>query len=80
MRAGTPTPVQLKREELGRCETTLAGARRRLDVAAQRTREFPADRELDDLHTISLEIARLRRRTDRLDAELRALEGEWSST
>ena len=77
MRAGAPTPVQLKRDELERCDATLADARRRLDVAAQRTREFPADRELDDLHTISLEIARLRRRVDRLDAELVAIEAEW---
>ena len=77
MRAGAPTPVQVKRDELGRCDDALAGARVRLDRAAQRTREFPADRELDDLHSISLEIARLRRRSDRLQAELSAVEAEW---
>ena len=78
MRAGAPTPVQVKRDELELCDDTLAGARRRLDRAAQRTREYPADRELDDLHTISLEIARLRRRRDRLEAELDAVEAEWA--
>ena len=78
MRAGAPTPVQAKRDELGRCDDALADARRRLDRAAERTREFPADRELDDLHTISLEIARLRRRRDRLAVELEAVAAEWA--
>jgi hypothetical protein len=77
MRAGAPTPVQVKRGELERSDGALSDARRRLDRAAQRTREYPADRELDDLHTISLEIARLRRRNDRLQAELEAVEAEW---
>ena len=78
MRAGAPTPVQVKRDELGRCDDALAGARSRLDDAAERTRIFPADRELDDLQPLSLEIARLRGRRDRLAAELSALEGEWA--
>jgi hypothetical protein len=77
MRAGAPTPVQVKRDELHGCDDALTDARSRLDRAAQRTREYPADRELDDLHTISLEIARLRRRRDRLAAELVAVEAEW---
>lgn len=77
MRAGTPNPVDLKRDELVRCDEALAGARQRLDTAAERTREFPADRELDDLQPLSLEIARLRTRRDRVVQELTALEQEW---
>ena len=77
MRAGAPTPVQAKRDELESCDVGLAEARRRLDRAVERTRAFPADRELDDLHEISLDIARLRRRRDRLQAELDAVEAEW---
>ncbi|HEX8121067.1 MAG TPA: hypothetical protein VF549_07365 [Solirubrobacteraceae bacterium] len=78
MRAGAPTPVQFKRDELGRCDDALIDARVRLDHAAERTRTFPADRELDDLQPLSLEIARLRTRRDRLAAELDAVEAEWS--
>jgi hypothetical protein len=78
MRAGGAAPVLAKRDELERCDRALAGARARLDDAAERTRGFPADRELDDLQPLSLEIARLRRRRDRLAAELRAVEAEWA--
>lgn len=78
MRAGTPNPVEVKRDELTRCDEQLVGARQRLDSAAERTREFPADRELDDLQPLSLEIARLRTRRDRVAQELAALEAEWS--
>ena len=77
MRAGMAAPVQAKREELARCEDALADARSRLDDAAERTRTFPADRELDDLQPLSLEIARLRGRRARLAAELSAVEAEW---
>jgi hypothetical protein len=77
MRAGAPTPVQVKRGELERCDGALSDARSRLDDAAERTRTFPADRELDDLQPLSLEIARLRSRRDRLAAELEAVEAEW---
>jgi hypothetical protein len=78
MRAGAPTPVEVKRDELERCDEALASTRTKLDVAAERTRTFPADRELDDLQPLSLEIARLRRRRDRLAAELSAVEEEWA--
>ena len=77
MRAGMAAPVQAKREELAHCEDALADARSRLDDAAERTRTFPADRELDDLQPLSLEIARLRGRRARLAAELSAVEAEW---
>jgi hypothetical protein len=79
VRAGTPTPVEVKREELERCDDALAGARSRLDCAAERTREYPADRALDDLQPLSLEIARLRGRRARLADELAAVEAEWAS-
>ncbi|HEX8207981.1 MAG TPA: hypothetical protein VF587_18095 [Solirubrobacteraceae bacterium] len=79
MRAGTPNPVDLKRGELTQCDELLAGARGRLDSAAERTRSYPADRELDDLQPLSLEIARLRTRRDRIAQELAALEEEWAS-
>ena len=78
MRAGAPTPVQVKRDELERCDDALVGARSRLDDAAERTRVFPADRELGDLQPLSLEIARLRTRRDRVAAELAAVEAEWA--
>ena len=78
MRAGSPTPVEVKRDELACCDGELAGARARLDDAAERTRAFPADRKLGDLQPLSLEIARLRRRRDRLAAELTAVEAEWA--
>jgi hypothetical protein len=78
MRAGTPNPVEVKRGELTRCDEDLAGARQRLDDAAERTRTYPADRELGDLQPLSLEIARLRTRRDRVAQELAALEEEWS--
>ena len=78
MRAGAPTPVQVKRGELALCDETLADARHRLDDAAERTRTFPVDRELDDLQPLSLEIARLRRRRERLADELVAVEAEWA--
>src|SRR3712207_3499673 len=61
-RAGAPTPVELKRDELEQCDDALHATRAQLDDAAERTRAFPADRELDDLQPLSLEIARLRRR------------------
>ena len=77
MRAGAPTPVLVKRSELERCDDALIDARTRLDHAAERTRGFPADRELDDLQPLSLEIARLRTRRDRIAQELAALEEEW---
>ena len=80
MRAGAPTPVEVKRDELQQCDDALAGARSRLDDAAERTRVFPSDRRLDDLQPLSLEIARLRRRRDRLAAELLAVEAEWASS
>ena len=80
MRAGAPTPVQVKRDELQQCDDALAGARSRLDDAAERTRGYPADRELGDLQPLSLEIARLRGRRDRLAAELLAVEAEWAAT
>lgn len=79
MRAGSPTPVQVKRDELERCDDALAGARSRLDDAAERTRGYPADRELGDLQPLSLEIARLRGRRARLADELAAVEAEWTS-
>ena len=79
MRAGAAAPVLAKREELERCEGALADARTRLDDAAERTRAFPADRALDDLQPLSLEIARLRGRRDRLAAELTAVEAEWEA-
>ncbi len=78
MRAGAPTPVQVKRDELERCDDALANARLRLDHAAAVTRGFPADRRLGDLQPLSLEIARLRSRRDRLAAELVAVEAEWA--
>ena len=78
MRAGAPTPVQVKRDELQQCDDALASVRSRLDDAAQRTRTFPSDRSLDDLQPLSLEIARLRSRRDRLAAELLAVEAEWA--
>jgi len=78
MLAGTPNPVDLKRTELTGCDEALARARERLDSAAERTRTFPADRELDDLQPLSLEIARLRSRRDRIAQELVALEEEWA--
>ena len=71
-------PVDLKRGELVQCDEALVGARRRLDDAAERTRSYPADRELGDLQPLSLEIARLRTRRDRVVQELTALEEEWS--
>ena len=49
MRAGAAEPVLAKRDELERCDAALADARSRLDDAAERTRAYPADRELDDL-------------------------------
>jgi hypothetical protein len=70
--------VDVKRGELTRCDAALAGARQRLDDAAERTRGFPADRELDDIQPLSLEIARLRTRRDRVAQELEALVAEWS--
>ena len=70
--------MQVKRGELARCDGALSDARSRLDDAAERTRGFPADRELDDLQPLSLEIARLRSRRDRLAAELEAVEAEWT--
>ncbi len=79
MRAGAPEPVQVKRDELERCDSALASIRQRLDDAAERTRTFPADRELDDLQPLSLEIARLRSRRERLADELAAVEAEWAS-
>jgi hypothetical protein len=78
MRAGTPNPVDVKRDELTSCDDALADARHRLDSAAERTRTYPADRELDDLQPLSLEIARLRTRRDRVAQELAALEAEWA--
>jgi hypothetical protein len=78
MRAGTPNPLDVKRDELTSCDEALAGARQRLDDAAERTRTYPADRELGDLQPLSLEIARLRTRRDRVVQELTALEQEWS--
>ncbi|HEV2061527.1 MAG TPA: hypothetical protein VGR12_01635 [Solirubrobacteraceae bacterium] len=78
MRAGMPDPVEIKRGELVRCDEQLAGARQRLDDAAEVTRAYPADRRLDDLQPLSLEIARLRTRRDRVAQELAALEAEWS--
>ncbi|HEX2084606.1 MAG TPA: hypothetical protein VHF89_02910 [Solirubrobacteraceae bacterium] len=80
MRAGAPTPVEAKREELERCDDALAGARSRLDSAAERTRGYPADLALDDLQPLSLEIARLRGRRARLAEELTAVEAEWAAT
>lgn len=70
--------MQAKRGELALCDDSLADARHRLDDAAERTRTYPADRALDDLQPLSLEIARLRRRRDRLAAELEAVEAEWA--
>ena len=78
MRAGAPTPVQVKRDELERCDDALADARQRLDDAAERTRVYPADRELDALQPLSLEIDDLRRRRARVAQELTAVEAEWS--
>ena len=79
MRAEAEEPVVAKREELERCDAALADARSRLDDAAELTRVYPADRKLDDLQPLSLEIARLRRRRDRLSAELEAVEAEWAA-
>ena len=70
--------MDLKRGELTLCDEALAGARQRLDDAAERTRSYPADRELGDLQPLSLEIARLRTRRDRVAQELLALEEEWA--
>jgi hypothetical protein len=78
MLARTPNPVDVKRTELAQCDEALVGARQRLDDAAERTRTYPADRELGDLQPLSLEIARLRTRRDRVAQELAALEAEWS--
>ncbi len=78
MRTGGRNPVDAKRGELSLCDEALAGARDRLDTAAERTRAYPADRELGDLQPLSLEIARLRTRRDRVAQELAALEEEWS--
>jgi hypothetical protein len=70
--------VEVKRGELTRCDEALVDARQRLDDAAERTRSYPSDRSLGDLQPLSLEIARLRTRRDRVAQELAALEGEWS--
>ena len=79
MRTGAPIPVEAKRDELARCDDALAEARRKLDDAAEVTRVYPADRSLDDLQPLSLEIGLLRERRDRLSSELRAVEAEWAS-
>ena len=80
MASSDTTWERAKRDELGRCLVDLTAARTRLDDLVERTRQVGD--EGDDLSVIgpiSLEIAALRRRADRLGHELDAITAEWAA-
>jgi hypothetical protein len=69
-----------KRRELERCRRELAGARAHLDALVERSRTHGLEvEELEDLGPVTYEIARLRRRDERLTDELAAIAAEWAA-
>ena len=72
-------PVAAKRSELRRCHEALTRARERLDELIARSRDAGLDDdEAEDLGPVTIEIVRLRERSERLADELDAVAAEWS--
>ena len=76
--SGAP-PVAAKRGELQRCHEALTRARERLDELIEHSRDIGLDDdEAEDLGPVTIEIVRLRERSERLADELDAVAAEWS--
>jgi hypothetical protein len=68
-----------KREQLAHCRVDLERARADLDTLVRTSHSRGLDvEELEDLGPVSLEIARLRSRGERLADELDAISAEWA--
>jgi hypothetical protein len=72
-------PLAAKQIELRRCHEALTRARERLDDLIARSRDAGLDDdEAEDLGPVTIEIVRLRERSERLADELDAVVAEWS--
>lgn len=72
-------PLAAKQSELRRCHEALTRARERLDELIARSRDAGLDDdEAEDLGPVTIEIVRLRERSERLADELDAVAAEWS--
>ncbi len=72
-------PLAAKQGELRRCYEALTRARERLDELIARSRDAGLDDdEAEDLGPVTIEIVRLRERSERLADELDAVVAEWS--
>ena len=79
MKEQSAPPVAAKSRELQRCHEALTRARERLDELIAHSRDIGLDDdEAEDLGPVTIEIVRLRERSERLADELDAVAAEWA--